>query len=214
MFAFKCKNTEATISKLIIFCHLVLKPYLFLAAQIVSDRVSERSKGFGFVTFASEDEAHKALEEMNGKVIPCFLFSLIHLNLAIINNSKMTYSKHSQPLNGRVIFVDYAKPRTNYGSGMPIARGPPDSIKDGWSTYAGSSIRWEALAGRIKCVENQIHVSLLYYLILKNNSEAQPRHDKASKIIENISSDFLQPPNSVDGNLINIPNSFKRYIVW
>ncbi|KAM0972016.1 hypothetical protein FF1_003582 [Malus domestica] len=70
--------------------------------QIVSDRVSERSKGFGFVTFASEDEAHKALEKMNGK-----------------------------PLNGRVIFVDYAKPRTNYGSGMPIARGPPDSIKDG-----------------------------------------------------------------------------------
>ncbi|XP_050104707.1 uncharacterized protein LOC126584341 [Malus sylvestris] len=73
-----------------------------IEAQIVSDRVSERSKGFGFVTFASEDEAHKALEKMNGK-----------------------------PLNGRVIFVDYAKPRTNYGSGMPIARGPPDSIKDG-----------------------------------------------------------------------------------
>ncbi|KAM1080047.1 hypothetical protein TB2_014398 [Malus domestica] len=96
--------------------------------QIVSDRVSERSKGFGFVTFASEDEAHKALEKMNGK-----------------------------PLNGRVIFVDYAKPRTNYGSGMPIARGPPDSIKDGLSTYARSSIRWGALAGRIKCGENQIH---------------------------------------------------------
>ncbi|KAM1213756.1 hypothetical protein FF1_005112 [Malus domestica] len=38
---------------------------------------------------------------------------------------------NGKPLNGRVIFVDYAKPRTNYGSGMPIARGPPDSIKDG-----------------------------------------------------------------------------------
>ncbi|XP_034223504.1 small RNA-binding protein 11, chloroplastic isoform X1 [Prunus dulcis] len=60
-----------------------------------------RSKGFGFVTFASEDEAHKALEEMNGKA-----------------------------LNGRVIFVDYAKPKANYGGGMPIARGPPDPIKD------------------------------------------------------------------------------------
>ena len=32
------------------------------------DRVSDRSKGFGFVTFASEDETEKALTEMNGKV--------------------------------------------------------------------------------------------------------------------------------------------------
>ncbi|KAH0971710.1 hypothetical protein GBA52_023866 [Prunus armeniaca] len=72
-----------------------------IEAQIVTDRVSDKSKGFGFVTFASEDEAHKALEEMNGKA-----------------------------LNGRVIFVDYAKPKVNYGGGMPIARGPPDQIKD------------------------------------------------------------------------------------
>ncbi|CAB4317475.1 unnamed protein product [Prunus armeniaca] len=70
-----------------------------IEAQIVTDRVSDKSKGFGFVTFASEDEAHKALEEMNGKA-----------------------------LNGRVIFVDYAKPKANYGGGMPIARGPPDPI--------------------------------------------------------------------------------------
>lgn len=38
------------------------------AARIVMDRVSDRSKGFGFVTFASEDEAEKALSDMNGKV--------------------------------------------------------------------------------------------------------------------------------------------------
>ncbi|CAH2073104.1 unnamed protein product, partial [Thlaspi arvense] len=48
--------------------------------QIVMDRVSDRSKGFGFVTFASDDEARKALMEFNG-----------------------------QQLNGRVIFVNYAK---------------------------------------------------------------------------------------------------------
>lgn len=30
-----------------------------------------------------------------------------------------------QPLNGRVVFVDYAKPKTDRGW-MPIARGPPE----------------------------------------------------------------------------------------
>ncbi|KAF9599560.1 hypothetical protein IFM89_039210 [Coptis chinensis] len=73
---------------------------LVLAAKIISDRVSDRSKGFGFITFASEDEAQKACEEMNGKV-----------------------------LNGRVIYVDTAKPsRTGYSNGMPIARGPPEPV--------------------------------------------------------------------------------------
>ncbi|EEF31861.1 small RNA-binding protein 11, chloroplastic [Ricinus communis] len=66
-------------------------------ATIVSDRVLDRSKGFGFVTFASEDEAHNALSEMNGKT-----------------------------LNGRVIYVDYAKPRTDSRNEVPIARGPPE----------------------------------------------------------------------------------------
>ncbi|PON78048.1 Splicing factor-like protein [Parasponia andersonii] len=65
--------------------------------KIIMDRVSSKSKGFGFVTFASEDEAHKALTEMNGK-----------------------------ELNGRVIFVDYAKPKADFGERMPIARGPPE----------------------------------------------------------------------------------------
>ncbi|KAF5188389.1 Small rna-binding protein 11 protein [Thalictrum thalictroides] len=69
-----------------------------IEATIISDRVTDRSKGFGFVTFASEDEAQKAITEMNGKV-----------------------------LNGRAIFVDTAKPQTR-PSGMPIARGPPDAM--------------------------------------------------------------------------------------
>ncbi|ESR43372.1 hypothetical protein WN944_004795 [Citrus x changshan-huyou] len=70
-------------------------------ANIVMDRVSDKSKGFGFVTFASHEEAEKALSEMNGKT-----------------------------LDGRVIVVDYAKPKTSFRSGMPIARGPPESIAD------------------------------------------------------------------------------------
>ncbi|CAL1360479.1 unnamed protein product [Linum trigynum] len=66
-------------------------------AKIVTDRVSNKSKGFGFVTFACEDEAEKALTDMDGK-----------------------------NLNGRVVFVDYAKPKTDFGGGIPIARGPPE----------------------------------------------------------------------------------------
>ncbi|XP_068664263.1 small RNA-binding protein 11, chloroplastic-like isoform X2 [Aristolochia californica] len=68
-----------------------------IEAKIITDKVSVRSKGFGFVTFASEDEAEKALTEMNGKV-----------------------------LNGRVIFVEYAKARARFDDvGPPIARGSP-----------------------------------------------------------------------------------------
>ncbi|XP_059646630.1 small RNA-binding protein 11, chloroplastic-like [Cornus florida] len=72
-----------------------------IEAKIVTDRVSDRSKGFGFVTFASEDEAQKALTEMNGKTV-----------------------------NGRIIFVDNAKPSTHAVGGMPIARGPPEPTAD------------------------------------------------------------------------------------
>ncbi|EXB54608.1 Cold-inducible RNA-binding protein [Morus notabilis] len=70
-------------------------------AKIVMNKVSDKSKGFGFVTFASVDEAHNALTEMNGKA-----------------------------LNGRVIFVDYAKPKTDFSEAVPIARGPPEPQPD------------------------------------------------------------------------------------
>lgn len=54
-------------------CYLIIVFNIFcLSAKIVMDRVSDRSKGFGFVTFASEDEAQKAITEMNGKVCDCF----------------------------------------------------------------------------------------------------------------------------------------------
>lgn len=33
-----------------------------------------------------------------------------------------------QALSGRVIFVDYAKPDTKKGAGVPIARGPPENL--------------------------------------------------------------------------------------
>jgi len=51
------------------------------SATVIKDNVSGRSKGFGFVEMASEEEAKKAIEELKGK-----------------------------ELDGRAIVVDEAKP--------------------------------------------------------------------------------------------------------
>jgi RNA recognition motif-containing protein len=37
------------------------------SASIIIDKFSGRSKGFGFVEMSNEDEAKKAIEELNGK---------------------------------------------------------------------------------------------------------------------------------------------------
>ena len=51
-------------------------------AVVITDRETRRSRGFGFVEFGSEEEAKKAISEMNGK-----------------------------PVNGRNINVNEAKPQ-------------------------------------------------------------------------------------------------------
>jgi RNA recognition motif-containing protein len=44
----------------------IFKPYgEIVAANVVADRFSNRSKGFGFVEFANEEDAVKALGELN-----------------------------------------------------------------------------------------------------------------------------------------------------
>jgi RNA recognition motif-containing protein len=37
------------------------------SATVITDRDSGRSKGFGFVEMSSDDEAKKAIDELNGK---------------------------------------------------------------------------------------------------------------------------------------------------
>lgn len=62
-------------------------PYGEIAeAVIISDSMTGRSKGFGFVTFANEADAEKAQTEMNGKDV-----------------------------EGRSIVVNFARPREDRG---------------------------------------------------------------------------------------------------
>jgi RNA recognition motif-containing protein len=38
-----------------------------VSASVIMDRETNRSKGFGFVEMSSDDEAKKAIDELNGK---------------------------------------------------------------------------------------------------------------------------------------------------
>lgn len=71
-----------------------------LEVSVIVDRYSGRSKGFGFVHFASELEADNALEKMDG-----------------------------QYLDGRNIHVDTAYIRLSYDVGLPRAVGPPPVVQ-------------------------------------------------------------------------------------
>jgi len=58
------------------------------SAEVIADRMSGRSKGFGFVEMASEEEAQSAIDALNG-----------------------------QDHDGRALTVNVAKPRENRGGG-------------------------------------------------------------------------------------------------
>ncbi len=67
------------------------------SAQVIEDRASGRSKGFGFVEMSSDEEARKAIAALNG-----------------------------QEHDGRALTVNEAKPRESrggYGGGRGYGRG-------------------------------------------------------------------------------------------
>ncbi|MCS6866178.1 MAG: RNA-binding protein [Gemmataceae bacterium] len=83
-------------------------------AQVVTDRETGRSRGFGFVEMANEDEAQAAIAALN-----------------------------NQPLNGRPLTVNVAKPREAGGprgnSGGPRRGGGGGGYSGGYSGGYGAS---------------------------------------------------------------------------
>jgi RNA recognition motif-containing protein len=63
--------------------HFILLQILVIAVKVVMDRVSQRSKGFGFVQYASEADAERAKAEMNGKV--CALYLLAYFSVDVFD---------------------------------------------------------------------------------------------------------------------------------
>ena len=45
------------------------------SAVIINDKMSGRSKGFGFVEYATEEESKKAMEALNGTELDDFLMN-------------------------------------------------------------------------------------------------------------------------------------------
>ncbi|MDD3642058.1 MAG: RNA-binding protein [Candidatus Krumholzibacteria bacterium] len=46
----------------------IFSPYgTVSSARVIKDRITERSRGFGFVEMENDDEADKAIAEVNGK---------------------------------------------------------------------------------------------------------------------------------------------------
>lgn len=81
------------------------------SAQVVMDRMSGRSRGFGFVEMASDEEAQRAIETLNG-----------------------------QELDGRAIVVNEARPMTDrprrtggFGGGAGGSRGGAGGGRGGFN---------------------------------------------------------------------------------
>ena len=73
------------------------------AATIITDKGKNRSKGYGYVTFSTEEEAQNALTEMNGKVkLHHFLwFTMLKLLSLSITQYILAVTRWTSPFCGQ-----------------------------------------------------------------------------------------------------------------
>ena len=83
------------------------------SAQVIMDRDTGRSKGFGFVEMGSDQEAQAAIAALNGKEI-----------------------------NGRALTVNEARPKEGGGGGGGRGRGGPGGGRGGGGGYGGGGRRY------------------------------------------------------------------------
>jgi RNA recognition motif-containing protein len=89
------------------------------SAQVVTDKYTNQSRGFGFVEMATEDEAQQAIAALNGKTV-----------------------------QGRALNVNESRPRENSGGGGGGSRGGGGGYggggggNRGGGSSGGSSNRW------------------------------------------------------------------------
>ncbi|XP_039814782.1 organelle RRM domain-containing protein 2, mitochondrial-like isoform X1 [Panicum virgatum] len=102
-------------------------------ARVVTDRVSGCSKGFGFVRYATTEEAAKGIEGMDGKSCSgANRFSQMASGLRIDKMTLIRLYTQLVFLDGWVIFAEYAKPRpppqeAEMNSQPQQSWGPPSS---------------------------------------------------------------------------------------
>ena len=83
------------------------------SAQVIMDRDTGRSKGFGFVEMGSDQEAQAAIQAMNGKEV-----------------------------DGRALTVNEAKPREDRGGGGRSGGGYGGGGRSGGGGYGGGGRRY------------------------------------------------------------------------
>ncbi|KAK2646878.1 hypothetical protein Ddye_022073 [Dipteronia dyeriana] len=80
---------------------------LVTQARLVKDPKTQRPKGFGFVSFQSEDEAQKALEAMNGR--STYMLQVVELCIRYRLWILLRAITITEIVRGRLIFVEVAK---------------------------------------------------------------------------------------------------------